>query len=198
MTLRRTCLLDYLVCNSCVKDYTDKPNDEHKWWHTLLVFRRSFILTEPPLHGDDAKKEDTTANANAHLSTLETNLGVRCDSIEAKLNATHMALEEKMISSNAERDERLDALGAKLQERLDGLETKMIADNATFGDVLETKVTSSNARLGDGLEAKMIVSDAKLGERLDGLEVKMSNLEGHMEDLKKLLGVLVGQVSASV
>jgi len=111
---------------------TDKPEDEHKWWHTLLVFRRSLILIEPPQPQKGATKaEDAIANdsVDARLSTLEANLKARCDSIDEKLSVTYAALEERVIASN-------------------------------------TKV-----------------------------EERMSNLEGHMEDLKKLLGILVGQAS---
>ena len=92
---------DYLVCSECVKDQTDKPEDEHKWWHTLLVFRRNVILAEPQQpHKDVTKAEDASDSVHARLSTMEANLNARCDSIE-----------EKVI--------------AKLEERLDGVEVRL-------------------------------------------------------------------------
>ena len=87
-----------------MKDQTDKADDEHKWWHTLLVFQRSVILAEPRQpHKDTVKVEDANDSANDRLSILEAALKTRCDSIE-----------EKMTTSNT-----------KLEERLDGLEAKM-------------------------------------------------------------------------
>ena len=153
---------DFFICELCESIPNDshaQNDDHHKWWHSLLVLRKSLI--EPVLETASKKVEpsDTQAEiqaAAADSGLLSTNdaspgtnpsisadtLHVALTAMEGKVDSTRVALEGQLRSTTMNLEERV----VKLDEKITAL-TKMNLEEKVVK--LDEKITELTKMLGD-------------------------------------------------
>jgi len=137
---------DFFICQLCESipnDSDAKNDDHHKWWHSLLVLRKSLIesvleIASKKVEPTDTQVEIQAAAADSDLlSTNDAGPGtnphsasisadtfhVALTAMEGKLDSTRVALEGQLNSTTMNLEERV----VKLDEKLTEL-TKMLGD----------------------------------------------------------------------
>ena len=203
--------LDFFICERCesISSDSDAKNDDHKWWHSLLVLRKSLIEpvlgveTAPNkvettgmraeaqsaaadsdlLRTDDSDPDTNPPSALTRISAVEDKFHVALTAMEDKSDSTRLALEGQ-LSSIEEKVVKLDDI-EKMVVKLDDIEQTM----AKLGDIEDRMVKL------DGIEQTM----AKLGEiedrmvKLEDIEERMAKLDVIDERMDKL-DVIEGKV----
>ena len=142
----------FFICERCesIPSDSDAKDDDHKWWHSLLVLRKSLI--EPVLETTSSKVESTGAqaenqsaaadsdllrpdddsgpDANPHsalisgvvtqISAVEDKFHLALTAMEDKVNSTKVALEGQ-LGSIEERVVKLDEKITELPKMLEDL-----------------------------------------------------------------------------
>jgi len=138
---------DFFICERCesIPNDPDAKNDNHKWWHSLLVLRKS--LLEPVLQtsnevettGTYAETQSATANSplpHTDDSEPDTNLHsplisavvTRIAAVEDKADLTMVALGQ------------LSSMTMNLEERVVKLDEKIIELTNMLGDLMLCKL----------------------------------------------------------
>ena len=141
---------DFFICGRCesIPNDSDAKNDDHKWWHSLLVLRKNLI--EPILEtvsnkvdttGTQAETQSTAAGSdilstdernsdtNSH-SALISEVVTRISAVEDKFHVALTAMEDKSDSTRLALEGQLGSIEervVKLDESITAL-TKMLGD----------------------------------------------------------------------
>ena len=140
--------LDFFICEGCesIPSDSDAKNDDHKWWHSLLVLRKSLIELEPTSNkveatGTQAETQSTAAGSdilstdernsdtNSH-SALISEVVTRISAVEDKFHVALTAMEDKSDSTRLALEGQLGSIEervVKLDESITAL-TKMLGD----------------------------------------------------------------------
>jgi hypothetical protein len=149
---------DFFICERCesIPSDSDAKNDDHKWWHSLLVLRKTLI--EPVLEPASNKVEATGTKAETQSAAAESNLlhaddgdpgttshsalisavVTRISAVEDKLHVALTAIKDKVdstkgqLSSIEERVEKLD----DIEERVVKLDGKIAELTKMLGDLI--------------------------------------------------------------
>ena len=163
---------DFFICGRCesIPNDSDAKNDDHKWWHSLLVLRKSLI--EPVLETTSSNMETTGTQAEAQsaavdsdllpiddinphsalisevitrISTVEDKLHVALTAMEDKVNSTKVALEGQ-LGSIEERvvklDEKITELPKMLEDLIGRLNISVNSGNTAVQDRFCTPAVS--------------------------------------------------------
>jgi hypothetical protein len=112
---------DFFICERCesIPSDSDAKNDDHKWWHSLLVLRKSLI--EPVLETASNKVETTGTQAETQVqrptpifstddnepgtnphSALISAVVTRISAVEDKFHVALTAMEDKVDSTKGQ------------------------------------------------------------------------------------------------
>ena len=109
---------DFFICGRCesIPNDSDAKNDDHKWWHSLLVLRKSLI--EPVLETTSSNMETTGTQAEAQSAAVDSDLLpiddinphsaliseviTRISTVEDKLHVALTAMEDKVDSTKGQ------------------------------------------------------------------------------------------------
>jgi len=152
--------LDSFICERCesIQNDSDAKDDDHEWWHSLLVLRKSLI--EPVLETTSSKVETTGTQAEAQSAAVDSDLpptddnnpdtnphsalisGVvtRISAVEDKIHVTHRAMEDKVDSTKVALEGQLSSIEERVA-KLDDIEKRVIN--------LDEKITELTKTLGD-------------------------------------------------
>jgi hypothetical protein len=183
--------LDFFICERCesIPSDSDAKNDDHKWWHSLLVLRKTLI--EPVLEAasnnvetigtqvetqaaaadsDLLSTDDASTGTNPHsalISAVEDTFHVALTAMEGKVDSTRVAIEGQLSSTTMNLEERV----VKLDEKI-------------------TELTKMN------LEERVIKLDEKITTLTKmNLEERVVKLDEKISELTKMLGGLIGQLN---
>jgi len=170
---------DFFICKRCesITSDSDAKNDDHKWWHSLLVLRKSLIKpvlktastkvepTDSSTDGDDA--HSSTNPHSALISAVEDTLHVALTAMESKVDSTRVALEGQLSSTTMNLEERV----VKLDEKITELTRMNFEERVVKLDEKITELTRMN------LEERVVKMDEKITE------------------LTKMLGDLIGRLN---
>jgi hypothetical protein len=115
-------ITDYYLCEKCEPDLTDLEQHQHKWWHSLLIIPKSYLVTEDA--STEVSETTSTAEVPGAISQEEIgeepppSLNERISGIEEKLDLTRQALEGRLKTTMA-------TLEGTLEERVTRLEAKL-------------------------------------------------------------------------
>ena len=191
----------FFICERCesIPSDSDAKNDDHKWWHSLLVLRKNLI--EPILETTSSKVETTGTQAEAQSAAVDSDLlpannnpgtnphsalvsGVvtRISAVEDKLHVAHTVLENKVDSTKVALEGQLSSIEERvvkmdyIERKLDDMERKLdvIADSVVKLDDIEKRLVNLN-----DIEERVVMLDDKITE------------------LTKMLGDLIGRLNIS-
>jgi phage shock protein A len=148
---------DFFICGQCesIPSDSDAKNDDHKWWHSLLVLRKSLIesvleTTSSKVETNGTQAEAQSAVVNSDLpptddNNLDTNphsalisgLVTRISAVEDKLHVTHTVMEDKVDSTKVALKGQLSSI----EERVVNIENRV--------EKLDDKITELMKMLGD-------------------------------------------------
>ena len=174
---------DFFICEGCesIPSDSDTKNDDHKWWHSLLVLRKSLIELEPTSNkveatGTQAGTQSAAAdpdflltddnNTTNQHSTLISGVITRISVVEDKFNVALTAIEDKVNSTKGE---------------LSSIEERVVKVND-----IETKLDNMEKKLDD-IEKKVV--------KLDDIEERVVKLDDKFTELTKMLGDLIGRLN---
>jgi DNA repair ATPase RecN len=187
---------DFFICERCefIPSDSDAKNDDHKWWHSLLVLRKSLIEPVLEIASDEVETTGTQAEAqsaavnsdllltddnnsdtNPH-SALISEVITRISAVEDKFHVALMAIEDKVDSTKGQ----LSSIEERVV-KLDDVETRVV------------KVDDIEKKLGD-MEKKLDDIGKKV-VKLDDIEERVVKLDDKFTELTKMLGDLIGRLN---
>ena len=133
---------DVFICRGCESIPRDSDaNDDHKWWHCLLVLRKSLI--EPVLETAFDKAETTVTQAEAQIVAADFGLP-RPDDSAPDTNphyALISAVEDKFHVALTAVEDKVDSTKVALEGQLGSIEERVVK--------LDKKITDLTTMLGD-------------------------------------------------
>ena len=135
---------DFFICQRCesIPNDSDAKNDDHKWWHSLLVLGKS--LLEPVLQtasneiettGTQAETQSGTANSplpHTDDSDPDTNLhSPLISAVVARITAVEDKADLTMVALG-----QLSSMTTNLEERIVKLDEKIIELTNMLGDLM--------------------------------------------------------------
>ena len=177
--------LAFFICKQCesIPSDSDAKNDDHKWWHSLLVLRKTLIepvleaassnvettgtQVETQADSDLLSADDARTGTNPHsalISAVEDTFHVALTAMEGKVDSTRVAIEGQLSSTTMNLEERV----VKLDEKITELTKMNLGERVVKLDEKITALTKMN------LEEKVVKLDEKISE------------------LTKMLGGLIG------
>ena len=172
---------DFFICERCesiqVPNDSNAKNDDHKWWHSLLVLRKSLIEPVFSLEAASHKVETTGTQAETQSAAADSD-HLHTDDGDPDTNP-HSALISEAVM-------RISAVEDKFHVALTVMEDK--SDSTRLA--LEGQLTSIEERVVklDDLE-KMVAKLDDIGERmgkLDYIGERMAKLDDIGEEMAKL------------
>jgi hypothetical protein len=189
---------DFFICERCESTPSDlyAKNDDHKWWHSLLVLRKSLIepvfsletasnkvettgtqvetQSATPPDFDLLRTNDRDTDTNPH-SALLFEVVTRISAVEDKFDVTLMAMEDKS-----------DSTRLALEGQLSSIEGRVVR----LGDIekVVVKLHDIEEKMGKlhDIEERMV--------KLHDIEKKVVNLDDKIAELKEILGDLIERV----
>jgi hypothetical protein len=177
---------DFFICGRCesIPNDSDAKNDDHKWWHSLLVLRKSLIESvlettsstvettgtqaetqSAVVDSDLLPTDDNKPDTNPH-SVLISGVVTRISAVEDKLHVTHTAMEDKVDSTKVALEGQLSSIEERVV-KLDDIEKRVV-------------------KLDD-IEKRVV--------KLDDIEERVVKLDEKITELTKLLGDLIGRLN---
>ena len=104
---------DFFICGRCesILNDSDAKNDNHKWWHSLLVLRKSLI--KPILETTSSNMETTGTQAEAQSAAVDSDL-LPIDDINP-----HSALISEVITRISTVEDKLHVALTAMQDKVD-------------------------------------------------------------------------------
>ena len=168
--------LDFFICERCefIPSDSDAKNDDHKWWHCLLVLRQSLI--EPVLGPTSNKIETIGTQAETQSAVAPDSDLLRTDDGDPGTNLHSVLISEVVTQISAVED--------KFHVALTAMEDK--SDSTRLA--LEGQLSAIEERV-----VKLDDIEKRVG-KLDDIEEKMVNLDDKIAELKEILGDLIERV----
>jgi DNA repair ATPase RecN len=199
----------FFICERCesISSDSDAKNDDHKWWHSLLVLRKSLI--EPVLETTSSEVETTGTQAEARSAAVDSDLlpddnkpdtnphsalisGVvtRISAVEDKLHVAHTVLENKVDSTKVALEGQLGSIEERVV-KLDDIEKRVVKM-----DDIEKKLDGMEKKLDDIANSVAKLDDIeKRVINLDDIEERVVKLDDKITELTKMLGDLIGRLN---
>jgi hypothetical protein len=140
---------DFFICERCesLPIDSDTKNNDHKWWHSLLVLRKSLIeraLEKPSdIVGTTNTQAETQAAADSVFLGTDDHDGsgtnphpALISAVEDKFHVTLTAMEGRVDSTRAALEGQLSSTMMNLEERVVKLDEKITELTKTLGDLL--------------------------------------------------------------
>ena len=148
---------DFFICEQCesIPSDSDAKNDDHKWWHSLLVLRKSLI--EPVLETPSNQVKTTGTQAESHTAAADSDLlstddhhgpgtnphsalisavVTRMSAVEEKFHVALTAMEGKVDSTRVALEGQLNSTTTNLEERVAKLDEKITELTKMLGDLI--------------------------------------------------------------
>jgi len=158
---------DFFICELCESTSIDSESevsaktDDHKWWHSLLVLRKSLI--EPVPEAPSSEKDAESTDKDTQTAPLGTdNLNLLTGSTD-DTPITHSALVSAVVT-------RLSAVEDNFQVALTAMEEKVDSTRVA----LEAQINDTRV----GLEERVGRLDERIGELMKMVEVLIGRSDG--------------------
>jgi len=140
---------DFFICERCesIPNDPEAQNDDHKWWHSLLVLRNSLLKPVPQTAFDevnettDTESETQSATANSPLRhTDDSDSDTTLHSPSTSAVVTRIAAVEDKADLTMVVLGQLSFMTTNIEERMVKLDEKMIELTNMLGDLMLSRL----------------------------------------------------------